>query len=304
MSKNNPPGDPKVKVDPPELSASTPRRLTQKETTVPEKYILTGLWNELNNYDEFSWWMAGQFQDIGLWDIETNSPNHLVSTTMLLRNLHPDLHSKYRNCINGKAVWDLIVSLYAGKQSNTQGSVLTGVVAYQPPVDIDVALQLHEKNVRKMMNAFGKTMDTELVVQILFAKNLPQEYATPRLAAIASPSFDFDTLKYSISAIWDDIKVKKVTLLVKPTMRIVFEKNWMISRRNCSDTRLKLVSRLIPSREAAVFILILKWVQIKFVLNVLLAVPAFKLGHIKHGMWQIHSGVHSLIIHPKRKPKF
>lgn len=95
---------------------------------------------------------------------------------MLLRNMDVSLHQKYRECKTGVELWKLLLSNYASKQSNTQASVLTSVVEYHPPVEMDDAVLEHEKNVRKMVNAWGATMSTELVVQILFTQNA--EYQT------------------------------------------------------------------------------------------------------------------------------
>ena len=181
-----------------------------KETTIEPDYKLKGKPNGINNFDEFSWWFPKHFSELdGLWDTEHNVPTWQLTTMMLLRNMDISLHSDYRNYETGEALWKAIIVQYKANRTNSQAILLSNVAKYQPPVDMDEALRQMQKNVRLMVSAFGSLMQTEEVVQILFTQNLPSDYETARLMAIASPVFDFASLENSLKAIWDDKKRKK-----------------------------------------------------------------------------------------------
>ena len=187
-----------------------PKAYSVKETTVPDEYKLKGKPNGINNFDEFSWWVPVQFGELdGLWDESMNSPTDKLTPVMLLRNMDIALHSEYRAYKSGPRLWSAIRNAYSASQSNSQALLLSAVAKYQPPIDMDVALEQMNKNVRLMVNAFGSIIDTELAVQILFAQNLPAEYDVARIAAISQTTFEFSTLENSLKAIWDDRKRKK-----------------------------------------------------------------------------------------------
>jgi hypothetical protein len=118
------------------------------------------------------------------------------------------IHASYRSYTDSPSLWARLVSDYSHQRMMSRALLLSQIAEYRPPIDMDQALQDHAKHVRQLRSAFGSTMDTELVVQILFTHNLPSEYALAKLNAIES-TFNFDQVELMSKHLWNDLKCKK-----------------------------------------------------------------------------------------------
>jgi hypothetical protein len=188
-------------------AVSTKRFLSLEDVTIPVEYFLCGEPTEKNNFNNFENWITDQFTMLGLWDRGKNCPNETVSRGMVLRNVKMALHQTYMSLANGTDVWIALKNAYKGDKPGAQARLLFQIVQEIPDRDMDKAVIQHNENVKDIINSFGKTMDTEKIVQLFFTKNLPEIYHQARSNAITAQTFDFGNLTAVLKLLSDDIKV-------------------------------------------------------------------------------------------------
>jgi hypothetical protein len=184
-------------------------------TIVPQEYRLRGKATENNNYDDFAWWLPQQFQELELFKDE--KPTEACTPIMILRNMDKQLHNTYRNLTTAAQIWTKLTSDYSQKSISAQANLITKITKYTPSIDMDKELNNHQCHIREMKAAFGDSIKTEYLANLLFTQNLPKVYESQRLAAISQTSFDFNTLSKQLESINADRKSKNTSKALQTT---------------------------------------------------------------------------------------
>ena len=190
-------------------------KIRRENLIFEDHYKLKGHFNEVNNFDDFSWWLELQFGDLGLWT--KNGLASGVSPYVILRNIDSKLHSHYRSIASGADLYDTLCVNYSRQSSSSRAMLLSELVKKRYTLDMDAALNDFEKTERLLLASFGTTIDTKILVQILFIQSIPDYYENARLAAITSPNLDFDGFRKYVQAMWTERKYKAESKVLQAT---------------------------------------------------------------------------------------
>jgi hypothetical protein len=162
----------------------------------------------MENRDRFKWIIKSMLDGYNLWDNDTDKPNDNCKPYDLLKNSHSDLWDSIQaDQENPTAIqiWDFLNSKYSAKTVNSQMAALFNCCNMDISTNMDEALALHDRNRRALIAAFGSSINTESLANILFAQRLPKEYAIQVSIERAKDSFAFDKLQSALTTEWQRI---------------------------------------------------------------------------------------------------
>jgi hypothetical protein len=169
-----------------------------KTNKLPEDYILKGNPQGTNNWDDFSYMFPIMLDHAKLWDSVNQRPTADCSMFVVLQNVASSIAPMLRSATSARDQWAKLKKEFASQTTSAKTSALSSVVQFRPKGNMPKAFETHEQNKRAFVSAFGQTINTSELADLLFIFFLPDSYAAIRAIEQAKPKVDFSALRSSI----------------------------------------------------------------------------------------------------------
>jgi len=131
---------------------------------------------------------------------------------MIEKNISPKLQSKYRTFDTSSALWTQLKKKYSGSTVLQQSRIVKMVTQTKFSADFDVFIARSDEIQRAFLAAFGTTIDTVQLAEILCIQQLPEEYSEQRILAQSAETLDFSKFTQAIAAKWTDRQHSKKSI--------------------------------------------------------------------------------------------
>lgn len=170
------------------------------------------------NWDQFAWIFKTMLQKHKLWNQAENLPGADCDPYDILKNIHPDLWDGIRTGKDDPTaadIWLYFKSEWSNQTTNAKVSALKGCTDQTYSTNMEESLSIAAQKKRALVSAFGPSITTTDLADLLFVSRLPKDYEVVRAIEQSKDQFDFEKLVASLKTTWADIKTRKNAFTAK-----------------------------------------------------------------------------------------
>jgi hypothetical protein len=169
------------------------------------------------NWDDFSYMFENMLDEHDLWDSAIKRPKSNTKAYVIIKNVDDSLLNIIRQTqpsTNGSNpscadIYSHLQAQYQRTDAATKALALAACVKHNISTDMDEALKTHSQLKRELISAFGDSIKSSDLADMLFIAHLPAVYH-PEVAVIkASKEWTFASLEESLKLRWLELKQSK-----------------------------------------------------------------------------------------------